>query len=92
MKGNLATVSKSGKIMNIAEDDLRKGDMVVLQTGDLVPADLKLVEASGLELDEFELTRNHAGGKKVNGRDVFVYKGSRVIKGNAKGIVVHSFI
>jgi Ca2+-transporting ATPase len=83
------TVIKMGKIINISEDDLRKEDILLLQAGDLVPADLKLIEARGLELDEFELTGEIMPvEKKVNGENVFVYRGSRVTKGNGKGIVI----
>jgi len=35
--------------------ELRIGDVLLLQTGDIVPADAKLLEASGLEIDELAL-------------------------------------
>jgi len=80
---------KTGKIVNIAEDDLHKGDILLLQAGDLVPADLKLIETRGLEVDEFELTGEIMPvAKKVDGEDVFAYKGSRVTRGNGKGVVI----
>jgi Ca2+-transporting ATPase len=78
-----------GNIVNVAEDDLCKGDILLLQAGDLVPADLKLVEARGLEVDEFDLTGEIMPvDKKVDGEDVFVYRGSRVTRGNGKGVVI----
>jgi len=74
--------------VNTIENDLRLGDVVLLQAGDLVPADLKLVEATGLEVDEFELTGEIMPViKKVNGSDVRVLKGSKVIRGTGKGYV-----
>jgi Ca2+-transporting ATPase len=74
--------------LNIIEDNLRQGDVVFLQAGDLVPADLRLVEAASLEVDEFELTGEIMPViKKVNGRDVTVFKGSKVVKGTGKGYV-----
>ena len=89
MKGNIVTIVKTGKIVNIAEDDLSKGDILLLQAGDLVPADLKLVEASGLEVDEFDLTGEIMPvDKKVDGEDILVYRGSRVTRGNGKGVVI----
>ena len=89
MKGNTVTIVKMGKIVNIADDDLRKGDILLLQAGDLVTADLKLIEARGLEVDEFELTGEIMPvAKKVDGEDVFVYKGSRVTRGNGEGVVI----
>jgi len=89
LKGNNVTIVKSGKIVNITEDDLCKGDVLLLQAGDLVPADLKLVETAGLEVDEFDLTGEIMPvEKKVNEEGTFVYKGSRVIRGYGKGVVV----
>jgi len=89
LKGNTVTVIKMGKIINIAEEDLRKGDILLLQAGDLVPADLRLIESKGLELDEFDLTGEISlVDKKVDGEDVFVYRGSRVTRGNGKGVVI----
>jgi magnesium-transporting ATPase (P-type) len=77
------------EIINIAEDDLCKGDILLLQAGDLVLADVKLVEARGLEVDEFDLTGEIMPvDKKINGEDVFVYKGSRVTRGNGRGVVI----
>jgi Ca2+-transporting ATPase len=78
-----------GKIVSVGEDDLRKGDILLLQAGDLVLADVKLVEVRGLEVDEFDLTGEIMPvDKKVDGEDVFVYKGSRVTRGNGKGVVI----
>jgi len=78
-----------GKLLNIIEDDLRPGDVVLLQAGDLVPADLRLVEATGLEVDEFELTGEIMPViKKLNGSDVTVFEGSRVIRGTGKGYII----
>jgi Ca2+-transporting ATPase len=89
MKGNFVTIVKDGKLINTDEDNLCREDMVVLQTGDLVPADLKLVEARGLEIDEFEITGEIMPVfKKVDAHDVMIYMGSRVVRGTGKGIVV----
>jgi len=89
LKGNTAAIVKKDEIINIAEDDLCKGDILLLQAGDLVLADVKLVEARGLEVDEFDLTGEIMPvDKKINGEDVFVYKGSRVTRGNGRGVVI----
>jgi Ca2+-transporting ATPase len=78
-----------GKIVSVAEDDLRKGDILLLQAGDLVLADVKLIEVRGLEVDEFDLTGEIMPvDKKINEEEVFVYKGSRVTRGNGKGVVI----
>ena len=90
MTASLATIVKDGKLINIEEDHLHKGDLVVLQTADIVPADLRLIEANGLELDEFEITGEILPvTKKVDGEDeIILYMGSRVMRGTGKGIVV----
>lgn len=56
MKGDMAAAVKNGMIVVLAADDLRVGDLVLVQAGNIVPADLKLLEASDLEVDEFEVT------------------------------------
>ena len=89
MEGNVVAVLKADKITNIPEDELRNGDVLLLQAGDLVPADLKLLEASGLEVDEWELTGEIVpAAKQVGAEDVFIYRGSRVTRGRGKGLVV----
>jgi len=89
LRGNIVTVVREDKIVNIAEVDLCKGDVLFLQAGDLIPADLKLIEARGLEVDEFDLTGEITPvDKKINGEDVLLYRGSKVIRGNGKGVVI----
>lgn len=89
MAGNLVTIVRDGHLINIDEADLRKNDTVVLQTADIVPADLKLIEANGLEVDEFDITGEIMPVvKNVEEDDVMLYAGCRVIKGTGKGVVV----
>jgi len=90
MNGNLATIVKDGDLINIDEDELSEGDIVALQTGDIVPADLKLVEVNGLEIDEFEITGEIMPViKRLDGdNDVITYMGSRIFRGAGKGVVI----
>lgn len=89
MEGNIVTVQRDGKPVNIPEDALRKGDLLLLQAGDLVAADLKLVEARGLEIDEWELTGEIVPvAKRVDEHaEVSVYRGSNVTRGSGSGVV-----
>ncbi len=88
MAGNLVSIFRDGGIVNIDEEHLSKDDIIVLQTADVVPADLKLIEANGLEVDEFEITGELLPMlKKVEG-EVTLYKGSRIVRGTGKGIVL----
>jgi Ca2+-transporting ATPase len=51
-----ATVRRDGRMVNLDAAGLVAGDVVVLQAGDRVPADGRLVSASGLEVQESSLT------------------------------------
>ncbi len=62
---------------------------MLLQAGDLVPADLELLEARGLEVDEWDLTGELMPvEKRVDEEAVYIYRGSKIIRGSGKGIVV----
>ncbi len=89
MKGDAVSTLRLDKIVNVSEDELRKGDVLLLQAGDLVPADLKLIDARRLEVDEFDLTGEIMPiDKRVDGEAVLVYRGSRVTGGSGRGVVV----
>ena len=52
----VATVLRGGERAGIPSSDLVPGDIVLLQSGDRVPADLRLVSARDLQIDESALT------------------------------------
>jgi len=90
LKGDIAAAVRKGMIVNIAADDLRVGDLVLIQTGDIVPADLKLLEALDLEVDEFGLTGEIMPVPKYvePETDIRVFQGSHVLRGHGKGVVI----
>jgi Ca2+-transporting ATPase len=51
-----ATVLREGRHLTIAADDLVPGDLVQLEAGALVPADLRLLETANLRIEEASLT------------------------------------
>lgn len=51
-----ATVIRDGCTMEIPSRELAPGDLVMLEAGDYVPADLRLVSCSNLKIDEASLT------------------------------------
>jgi calcium-translocating P-type ATPase len=51
-----ATVVRAGKKAKIAASELVPGDLVILQSGDKVPADLRLLRSRELQIDESALT------------------------------------
>ena len=88
MTGNLVTTEKNGVLINIDESNLQRDDKVVLQTADIIPADLKLVEANELEVDEFDITGEIMPVVKRVEEDVFLYAGSKVVRGTGAGVVI----
>ena len=75
-------IDSSGAINEIMFDELVSGDRVLLQIGDEVPADGRVIDSQGLEIDESILTGESAPVDKVtNSR---VYAACAVTAGNAK--------
>ncbi len=75
--------------MSVVGNDPRHGDTVLVQAGDIVPADLRLLEARDLQVDEWELTGELLPvDKDVSPETGHLYQGSRVIRGSGRGIVV----
>jgi Ca2+-transporting ATPase len=51
-----ATVLRNGQRRSISANELTVGDVVFLQSGDKVPADLRLLQSKELQIDESALT------------------------------------
>ena len=93
-----ARVRRDGRTRLIPAERLVPGDIVLLEAGDVVTADLRLVEASNLEVDEFPLTGESMGvGKtiapvdvdaRVSDRSSMLFKGTRITRGSGLGVVV----
>ena len=92
-----ATVLREGRRMVIAAEALVPGDIVVLRAGDRVPADLRLIEARGLAIDEAPLTGESQAVEKsvapvaeaapLAERASMAYGGTLVTHGAAVGVV-----
>ena len=81
-----AVVRREGIAERINSEELTIGDIVILEEGDKVPADLVLVEVNDLTCDESSLTgESEAVKKKI--RDE-VYMDSNILSGNGVGVVV----
>src|SRR5690606_24221726 len=59
-----ALVRRGGKLCEIDDRDLVRGDVVLLSAGDVVPADCRIVEAESLEVDASSLTGESLPVKK----------------------------
>ena len=71
LSSHVAKVIRNGKLNIIPSRELVPGDIVVLETGDYIPADLRLIEAVNLKVQESALT----------GESVPVEKDTSVIEG-----------
>lgn len=90
-------VVRDGREREIDASDLVPGDVVLLETGDQVPADLRLVEAINLRADESALTGESVSVSKdtasvppntaVASRKAMVWMGTAVTNGRARGLV-----
>jgi magnesium-transporting ATPase (P-type) len=94
-----ASVRRDGEVREINAEEVVPGDVVWLESGNRVPADLRLVKAHNLEIDESLLTGESLTVPK-NPRWVgeastpladhqnMAYAGSIVVRGRARGVVV----
>ncbi|MDN5358342.1 MAG: P-type Ca2+ transporter type [Candidatus Diapherotrites archaeon] len=93
-----AKVLRDGKLVEIPATEVVPGDVVILEEGDAVPADIRLVEAKGLTIDESLLTGESIPVIKtvealpeetaLADRKNMAYMGTFVVKGHGMGIVV----
>lgn len=94
-----AKVFRDGELKKIQSKFLVLGDVVVLEAGDIVPADLRLLESANLACDESSLTgESHAVEKSseflgeselaLADRKNMLYSGNIVTAGRAVGVVV----
>ena len=92
-------VLRNGKVVKIKTTELVFGDIVCLEAGSIVPADLRLIETSNIKVNESSLTGESEAVEKfadvVYNKDMplaerknMVFAGSVVENGHAKGIVV----
>ena len=58
-------VRRNGKVMEVPRRDVVVGDIILVETGDEVPADAVLVEAVNLQIDESSLTGEPLTSKSV---------------------------
>ncbi len=93
-----AIVIRDGKKVTLSSVDVVPGDIVFLESGFKVPADIRLFEVKDLKIDESMLTGESLSASKnsgiysqditLNDRKNMAYSGTFVTYGRAKGIVV----
>ena len=99
LSSHSAKVIRDGKQFVIPSRELVKGDVVILETGDFIPADLRIIESVNLKTQESTLTGESVPVEKIsnqiesNGlgiadRKNIAFSSSLVTYGRGKGIVV----
>lgn len=91
-------VIRDGEIAKISSRDLVIGDVVFLEAGDIIPADLRVIESIHLKCDESSLTGESVdvekSAEKLNekvslpDRKNMLYSGTNVTNGRGYGLVV----
>jgi magnesium-transporting ATPase (P-type) len=93
-----ARTTRGGETRLIPADQLVPGDVALLESGDRVPADLRLVDAKNLRTEEAALTGESVPAEKttdpvsanatVGDRHGMAFSGTMVVSGRATGVVV----
>ena len=102
MSAATSRVLRDGKIVSVHSEDLVVGDVVLLEAGDAVPADGRLIENASLKIEEAALTGESVPVTKfidlinlketekdipLGDRKNMVYMGSTVVYGRGKAVI-----
>ena len=102
MAAATSKVLRDGQMMTVRSEDLVVGDVVLLEAGDAVPADGRILESASLKIEEAALTGESVpvnkfidiiqlreGGKDVplGDRKNMVYMGSTVVYGRGSAVI-----
>lgn len=92
-------VIRNNQLRTILSEEVVVGDLILIETGDVVPADIRITESKNLKCDESSLTGESESSEKfhdvvcdkncsLSERKNIVFKGSLVTSGHGKGVVV----
>ncbi len=98
----MSKVIRDGKQISIKSEDLVVGDIIVLEAGDAVPADARIIECASMQVEEAALTGesvpankhidplkpNANGDVPLGDRKNMVFMGSTVVYGRGKAVIV----
>ena len=101
LSDHASKVIRNGEVTVVPAKELVPGDIVALDTGDYIPADLRIIEAVNLKAQEASLTGESVpvekNLKKIDGEDIgigdrvnMLFSSSLVTYGRGKGIVVET--
>ena len=98
MISNRIDVIRNGIVMDIDISEVVPGDIVKLASGDMIPGDVRFIEAKDLFIDQSQLTgesnpvEKFAGpdpeGDTISELDNLGFLGSNIVSGSAKAVVI----
>lgn len=93
-----ATVLRDDKEIIISDTELVPGDILILQEGEKVSADMRVIVSNNLKVDEAALTgesepvhktsEREAAGETIEQYKNMVYKGTNIVAGNGRAVVI----
>jgi Ca2+-transporting ATPase len=94
-----ALVRRGGQLVQVPSSNLVVGDIVILEVGNIVPADIRLTETHSLKIEESSLTGESVSADKliatlssknlpIGDRTNMAFKSTTVSNGRGEGIVV----
>ena len=94
-----SAVLRDGKFQEINNSKLTVGDIISVNTGDMIPADCLLLESNSLEMDESSLTGETFPVEKIPGKvpsstvlskiKNSLWMGTHVVSGSGKAVIVN---
>ena len=102
MAASTSKVIRDGRMREIKSEELVVGDIIVVEAGDSVPADARIIECSSLKVEEAALTgesipvekddaqiklRESEGDAPLGDRKNMIYMGSDAVYGRAKAVI-----
>ena len=101
MTAATSKVLRDGKMVTVKSEELVVGDVIILEAGDAVPADARIIESNSLKCEEAALTGESVPSEKhdvvlragengdvpLGDRANMVYMGSTVVYGRGKAVI-----
>lgn len=101
MSAPIAKVRRNGKVFTVNGEDIVPGDIVILETGCYVPADIRLINTYNLKIEEASLTGETEAVEKdedilfenekvaLGDRINMAFASTAVVNGHAEGMVTN---
>ena len=100
MTASTCKVLRNGNLVAVKNDDIVVGDIVIIEAGDSIPADCRIIECASLKVEEAALTgesvpvnkqseviTSQSGEVALGDRANMIYMGSTAVYGRAKAVV-----